>query len=119
MCGTFGLESHAQPEAYGAADLVAVDVDAVAIELLIFLIILAEQVAGLELDLRLPAEEADRFARDEVQPQPGLLDNVGLARAALDRAAFGHALAGIGEEEGRLRQPVAILDSELDVGEVV
>src|SRR5688572_2589614 len=105
MAGAVSLESYLQSKTKRAADIVRVDLDAVALDLLELLIILAEQVAFLP--------------GDEIEPQARALDEVGLARLALDRPAVGHPLGGVGDEEGHLRQAVRILDADLEVGQMV
>src|SRR5688572_20131931 len=100
MAGAVSLESYLQSKTKRAADIVRVDLDAVALDLLELLIILAEQVARLEAEFDPAAEQARFLPGDEIEPQARALDEVGLARLALDRPAVGHPLGGVGDEEG-------------------
>src|SRR3546814_5401115 len=99
----------------GAAELVAVEIDAIVARFLHLLIVAAGQVARLELQLDLLSREHQPLAGDEVERETGLFPEVRLAR----RAAAGDARAGIGEEQRLLRQPVGILQPDLDVDEMV
>src|SRR5262249_34316449 len=82
------LEAHRHAEAEGAPDTIAVDVDAGVAEPLELFVIAAEEIARLELQLDLLAEELDALARDEVDAQARPLDDVRLADAADDRPAI-------------------------------
>src|SRR3546814_19860478 len=75
----------------------------------------SDLVACLELEFDLLAGEHQALAGDEIERETGLFLEVGLARGA----AAGDARAGIGEKQGLLRQPVGVLEPDLDVDELV
>src|SRR3546814_7957526 len=75
----------------------------------------SDLVACLELEFDLLAGEHQALAGDEIERETGLFLEVGLARGA----AAGDARAGIGEKQGLLRQPVGVLEPDLDVDEMV
>src|SRR5690606_28343043 len=77
-----------------------------------------EDVAHLQLALQRSAEQREPFAHDEIEPEAGILDDVGLRRRAVE-AATDHALARISQQQRLLRQPLAALEPDLEIDEVV
>src|SRR3546814_1520010 len=76
---------------------------------------LPREVARLELQLDFLVEQVDPLPRHEVELDAGFFLEVGLTR----RTAAGHARAGIGQAQSLLRQPVLILEPDLEVDQMV
>lgn len=94
-------ERHRCRQGEGAPHVVRVDFDAVGAGLLIFVVAATGDVARFELEFEIVLEQLEALARDEIDAQARVLDDIGLA--GVEQTAAEDALAGVAEQDGLLR----------------
>src|SRR3546814_3216797 len=100
---------------YGRTDLVSVIVDAIAVLLLEFPIFASGDVARLKLHLGIDASQLDALTRYEVQGQARPFLDIGLQVWP----TAGYPIAGISQHQRLLRQAICILQSTLEIENMV